>query len=1100
MTDQRPRILVIDNSPENLLKLGAVLAMDFDLQIATSGAMGIALALESPPDLILLDLMMPAMEGFETCRDLKAESALRHVPVVFVSAEIDAQMQGLALGAADFLRKPVNLDIARLRIRNVLEQERLRKEVQAQRELLIVEVAQREHAQKALQESEQRFRNFFETNSSVMLLVDPVSGEIIDANASAAVYYGYSRTQFFHMPIRVINTLPPDHVAEQRRRALRGEQNCFQFPHRLASGEMREVDVYTTPITSDGRPILLSIVHDITERKQAEEMLRKLSIAVEQSPASVVITDLKGRIQYVNPCFTKVTGYSAAEVIGKNPRILQSGQTAEEIYLELWGKLAKGEAWHGELLNKRSNGDLYWEETNVAPVKNLAGTVTHYVAVKTDITERVVLEAARQEAFSILQKVASRVPGIIYQFRLRPDGSSCFPFASEAIRQIYRVSPEEVRTDASKIFAILHPDDHDAYVASIFQSARDLTPWHTEYRVKFNDGTIRWLLGSALPEREADGATLWHGFTNDITERKQADVKLAASETQLHTLIDAIPDLVWLKDPEGIYLACNPRFEHFFGACEKDIVGKTDYDFVDQELADFFLQNDRTALDVSTTLVNEEWVTFADDGHKELLETSKTRMFDAQGNLSGVLGISHDISARKQAEEKLRVSDIALKAVSQGVLISGTDGRILTVNDAFLSITGYKEAEILGQTCRFIQGPRTDPETVEAIRQALKNVTQFSGEILNYRKDGTIFWNDLTISPVLGEQGQLTHFIGITRDITDRKQVEAALQESEAYKLAILNSLPSEIAVVDLDGVIRAINEPWRRFSLDNSSTPNEPASHTVIGTNYLEICGVSPGSISIRPEVLDAGKGIRAVLEGSLPSFSMEYPCDSPTQQRWFTMNVLPLGQGARIGAVIAHTNITERKQMEEQVRQLAFYDPLTKLPNRRLLHDRLNQAMAVSKRSSRYGAVMILDLDNFKPLNDTHGHLAGDLLLIEVARRLTSCVRGMDTVARFGGDEFVVMLNELNTDKAVSTSLSGIIAEKIRISLSEPYLLTVSHDAKPDTTVAHRCSASIGVVVFIGNEASQDDVLTWADTAMYQAKEAGRNLVKFYATTSSL
>ncbi|MGV8898006.1 MAG: PAS domain S-box protein [Burkholderiaceae bacterium] len=1094
MTDQRTRILGIDDKPEHLLLMGAALAADFELQIASSGATGFALAMASPPDLILLNVKMPAMEGVQTYRHLKAAPTLQDVPVIFVNAfsELDSEMQELASGAADYLGKPINVEIARLRIHNALERERLRKEVQAQRALLRFEVAERENAQRALYESEHRFRNFFETNSSVMLLIDPASSEIIDANASAAAYYGYPRTELVSMPVSAINTLPPEHIAEQRLSALRGEQNCFQFPHRLASGDVREVEVYTTAIASDGRPLLLSIVHDITERKNAEEMLRKLSIAVEQSPASVVITDLEGSIQYVNPCFSKVTGYSPSEVIGKNPRILQSGQTSEEIYLEMWSKLSGGEAWRGELLNKRRNGELYWEEINVAPVKNTVGTVTHYVAVKTDITERVLLAAAREDALSTLQKIASRVPGLIYQYRLRPDGSGYFPFASEAMWEIYRLSPEDVRADASQVFDRIHPDDYDACIASILKSAQDLTPWHFEYRVRFDDGTVRWLLGNALPAREADGATLWHGFITDITQRKQADAKLAASETRLQTLIHAIPDLVWLKDPEGIYLACNPRFERFFGACEKDIVGKKDYDFVDQELADFFRQNDLAAMAATSTHVNEEWVTFADDGHRELLETSKTPMFDAQGNLSGVLGISHDISARKQAEEKLRVSDLALKAVSQGVLISGTDGRILTVNDAFSTITGYNNTEILGQTCRFVQGPLTDPKTVAAIRLALKNASEFSGEILNYRKDGTAFWNDLTISPVLGEQGQLTHFIGITRDITDRKQVEAALQESEAYKLAILNSLPNEIAVVDLDGVIRAVNEPWRRFSVDNSSEPNTPASHTEIGTNYLEICAAGPASTS--PEVLDAHQGIRAVLDGSLPSFSLEYPCDSPTQQRWFTMNVLPLGQASRNGAVIAHTNITERKQMEQQVRQLAFYDPLTKLPNRRLLNDRLGQAMASSKRSGGYGAVMILDLDNFKPLNDTHGHLVGDLLLIEVANRLTLCLREMDTVARFGGDEFVVMLRDLNTVKAASIAQAGIIAEKIRIRLSEPYLLTVSHEAKPDTTVVHRCTASIGVVVFIGNEASQDDVFTWADTAMYQAKEAGRNLVKFH------
>ncbi len=185
---------------------------------------------------------------------------------------------------------------------------------------------------------------------------------------------------------------------------------------------------------------------------------------------------------------------------------------------------------------------------------------------------------------------------------------------------------------------------------------------------------------------------------------------------------------------------------------------------------------------------------------------------------------------------------------------------------------------------------------------------------------------------------------------------------------------------------------------------------------------------------------------------------------------------------------------QQREAVRQLAFYDPLTGLPNRRMLDDRLNQAMATSKRSGLFGALMFLDLDNFKPLNDTHGHGVGDLLLIEVAKRLTDCVREVDTVARIGGDEFVVMLSELDADKAKSTEQAAGVAEKVRLSLAAPYRLTVTQPGESDTTVEHHCTASIGVVLFINHEASQIDLMKWADAAMYQAKDAGRNVVRFY------
>lgn len=187
---------------------------------------------------------------------------------------------------------------------------------------------------------------------------------------------------------------------------------------------------------------------------------------------------------------------------------------------------------------------------------------------------------------------------------------------------------------------------------------------------------------------------------------------------------------------------------------------------------------------------------------------------------------------------------------------------------------------------------------------------------------------------------------------------------------------------------------------------------------------------------------------------------------------------------------------QQQQELEQFAFYDTLTMLPNRRLLYDRLSQSMAASKRSGQYCALMYLDLDNFKPVNDTHGHVAGDLLLIEVARRLKSCVRETDTVARLGGDEFIVVLSELDTDRTESVSQAHVIAEKIRSTLSNPYLLTLPQKGRADSAIEHRCSTSIGMVLFLDHEADQDDILKRADAAMYQAKESGRNRICFNDT----
>ena len=244
----------------------------------------------------------------------------------------------------------------------------------------------------------------------------------------------------------------------------------------------------------------------------------------------------------------------------------------------------------------------------------------------------------------------------------------------------------------------------------------------------------------------------------------------------------------------------------------------------------------------------------------------------------------------------------------------------------------------------------------------------------------------------------------------------------------------------------------------------------------------------------------VRAHLDGQTPVYVSEHRVSCKDGSwKWILARGLVVERdatGKSLRVIGTHADITERKQLEDQVRQLAFHDTLTQLPNRRLLCDRLSQTMSASKRNGNYGALMMLDLDNFKPLNDAHGHLAGDLLLAEVAKRLNKCVRETDTVARVGGDEFVVLLGKLGVDKAESAKQAAEVAEKIRTSLATPYQLTLGDVGQTGVEVEHHCSASIGVALFINHSASQADILKWADAAMYQAKEAGRNSICFHDT----
>ena len=193
-------------------------------------------------------------------------------------------------------------------------------------------------------------------------------------------------------------------------------------------------------------------------------------------------------------------------------------------------------------------------------------------------------------------------------------------------------------------------------------------------------------------------------------------------------------------------------------------------------------------------------------------------------------------------------------------------------------------------------------------------------------------------------------------------------------------------------------------------------------------------------------------------------------------------------------------RMQIADDVLQLAFQDMLTGLPNRRVLVDRVNLTRLESKRSGRYAALLLLDLDNFKPLNDTYGHAAGDVLLTEVGRRLQQCVRETDLVVRFGGDEFVVLLNLLSTDLTASAHLAFAVAEKISASLKNPYWLEVRDEKQVASTVEHCCTASIGVALFVSDHAGHDEILKWADSAMYKAKKTGKNRIQLHHPNESI
>ena len=347
---------------------------------------------------------------------------------------------------------------------------------------------------------------------------------------------------------------------------------------------------------------------------------------------------------------------------------------------------------------------------------------------------------------------------------------------------------------------------------------------------------------------------------------------------------------------------------------------------------------------------------------------------------------------------------------------------------------------------------------------------------------GTLFWVRLNSvrEPGICDQPAYRTTFG---DISESKRLEEALREQKSFFHLIAENLSDFIAVLNREGR-RLYNSPsYQQFFGSVSDLQ---------GTNSFA---------EVHPDDRERVKQVFLETVRSGEGRQIDYRfvlADGSVREMESRGSVIKNDEGQVDRVVVVSRDVTERKRLQEQVYQMAFHGPLTRLSNRRLFSDRLSQALAASARSSCYGALMFLDLDHFKALNDAYGHDVGDLLLIQVAERLKGCVREMDTVARFGGDEFVVMLGQLDIDEAESIAQAEIIAEKLRASLSEHYIINIAHVGGVDTSVEYRCTASIGVALFNHEEAHQGGILRRADMAMYQAKHAGGNQVRFCAPGS--
>ncbi|MBS1227378.1 MAG: hypothetical protein H6R17_655 [Proteobacteria bacterium] len=883
----------------------------------------------------------------------------------------------------------------------------------------------------------------------------------------------------------------------------------------------------------EGRAVHIALI-DVSARKQAERAL----FDSHETLCSILATtrdgywqaDSLGTLIDVNAVYVEQSGYSRSELLGMRICDLETPQSASETEKHL-SRIVKAGSGQFESTHRRRDGSIWYAELSVTYRAVEGGEFFFFVR---DISERKRAAETLREQKEFFLLIAENIGDFIAVLDLK--GRRLYN--SPSYQQFFGDNRDLRGSDS---FAEIHPDDQQR-VKRVFRETVETGVGHQlVYRFVRADGSVREMESRGNVIRDGQGKiTRVVVVSRDVTERKLAEKALKESEAFKNIILNSVAAEIAVLDTRGVIQAVNQRWRLF--ALENGV--GPGHAVADADVGSSYLDVCGAGWSAPAASDARDGIQAVLDGRLPSFSLEYPCHFPQQQrwfsmivtplgeNLQHGVTITHtEITALKQAEQyeqfRSRILELLasnkplpliLEALVRGVeqlqpsmlcsiLLLDSAGQHLVLGVA-PSLPDFFQAAIDGEKIGIgvgscgtaaYTGERVIVEDIAthpfwggyrelAARAGLgacwsQPIRASSDQVL-----GTFaIYHRCARSPTSSDIAIIEQSARLASIAIERNLAAEKLRESEAHYRLLTEEVADVVWKQDGEGLFTYISpadERLRGFSAD------EVIGHRL--AEFLTAEGIDAVGERDRRWQECERRGIHA----GASTIELQQRCKDG---RLIWVEILSTPERDANGAITGYhgisRDITERRQMEEQVRQLAFYDPLTKLPNRRLLRDRLTLTMAASARNGLYGAVMFLDLDNFKPLNDSHGHEAGDLLLVEVADRMKNCVREMDTVARVGGDEFVVMISELNVDHAESMVQASLIAEKIRLALAQPYRLSLKHEGSAEVLVEHQCSASIGVVLFNNHQVSQDDILNRADTAMYQAKECGRNLIRFFA-----
>ena len=773
-----------------------------------------------------------------------------------------------------------------------------------------------------------------------------------------------------------------------------------------------------------------------------------------------------GKFQYVNSLFQEVTGYTQKELQGMYSLDLVHSSDRERVRAKAIESLKGGNSFPCEYRLIKKSGDVMWvlERLTSTTYKGKRATVGSFM----DITER-------KQSEDVLEKSEARYRTIMDETRddyFEVDMAGNYTFVNDSFCRGTGYDREEIvgksyklttgGGDSKKVYEAFH----QVYLTG--QPVKALT-----FKFLRKDGSTGVGELSAFVLRNENGDIVgFRGIIHNVTERVMMEEALRQSEERYRKVLEGMEESYYEVDLAGNFVFFNESLHRGLGYSKEELMGMnykvyTPPDIV-KKVFEAFNQVYLTGEPIKWFPMEQ----IRKDGTRLVVENSIFPLQNEKGEIIGFRGVGRDVTQRVMMEEALRKSEekyrTILEDIEEGYYETDLTGNYTFFNDVICKKLGYTREELMGKNFQI----HTAPEDVKKITEAYYELYR-TGKPLKWfsppqiRKDGTLIFAEDLVSLLRNEKGEVIGFRGISRDVTERVQMQEALRRSEEKYRTILEEIEEGYYEFNLAGDITFVNKAaCRQFGRSEAE---------LIGLNYREYVP--------KEDVKSTYQAWNKVYRTGEPLQAYPFaPIRKDGTQIFLENSVSPIRnkEGKIVAFRSVSRDVTERKKFEQKLANMATHDALTGLPNRTLLNDRLTMGLALSRRSGNRLAVMMLDLDKFKVINDTMGHDVGDQLLKSVAERLSGVTRKSDTVARMGGDEFVLVLPQIShpTDAAR-------LAQRILDVFHEPFIFN-NHKLSITT--------SIGIAVYPDDGKDIEGLLKSADIAMYQAKEQSRDAYRFY------